>query len=153
MRVNPVFPIICVEHQYRWLECVRDPKRMKRTTLMTYLYHQPANFVYFDSRGYRWKLVAVDGRPKRNLLNRLLAHTVYNPVIAVENTWMEERTYALDELKVNILKCVRNEDLRLTRLTHEQSWIKKLEEASTFSRLCLLVETLGTEDYDKIIKK
>ncbi|UOQ99488.1 hypothetical protein MUN81_08350 [Hymenobacter sp. 5317J-9] len=111
----------------------------------------PINERFFDASGRLWESEVRSGSFKPTLLNRILAHTFYNPTLEVSRTWKQAGPYALEELKALMQNCIDRDDDVLTQWVDATSLKARLEKCRQFSDIVTMLSAYVFEpDEEKI---
>jgi hypothetical protein len=92
----------------------------------------------------RYALVASDV-PNVSLLQRMLAHTVYNPAVDLTSTWKRVGDFITSELLGLVREGIAKDDDIITQWFDGGKVMKLLQSASTWDELVLAVRCIGGE--------
>lgn len=100
--MTPTFPIISI-YDNRDLKVLESEYPLKLMSLHEYFIQKNARTVYYDKNGLKWKLSIHSEKYKPTFVTKLLARTIYSPIIMVQRTWTLIGPYFLDEVinKIN----------------------------------------------------
>lgn len=93
------------------------------------------NFQAYDKDGFLWRVSEIDSNYRINALTKLLAYTVYNPIIKVSLTWTKIGGYKLDELKKDICNQTDRDDDVITQFSDGEVIKEKVKECKSFDDL------------------
>ena len=130
----------------------RTPDTFKTTTYLALLLEFYKDLKFYDSEGYRWSIETVTSGVKVTFLNKLLAHTIYNPIVPFTPHWRKDGSYKLEELKSLYIKAVRQDDDILTQFVEEDGLIQRVNIARSIKDLISVAEwmeednLLGTDE-------
>ena len=100
--MTPCFPIISI-YSNSDVKILESEYPLKLMSLHEYLKQKVSRTVYYDKAGLRWTLSIHSEKYKSTFITKLLARTVYSPIILVKRTWTLDGPYSLIELikKIN----------------------------------------------------
>jgi hypothetical protein len=129
--LKPSFPVITIQDDY--VNILPDDACMTRTTLLGVISSRAV--LAFDREGEHWHYTLVSPAVQDNFLTRLLANTVYNPMVDTQIQWVRVGNYALEELKTHLYTCLREDDDILTQFVSAETFRQAIAESATFDDL------------------
>lgn len=96
------------------------------------LTNQAGHGIAFDSNGEKWTYRLTADHVRTAVTTTLLALAVYNPVMDVAPYWTRKGTYALQELKDAIHRCVDRDDEEITQFVGADTLKKAVDHSTSF---------------------
>ena len=89
--------------------------------------------IAFDSNGEKWTYRLAADHMRTAVATTLLALAAYNPVMDVSPYWTRKGTYALQELKDAIHRCVDRDDDEITQFAGADTIKKAVDHSTSFA--------------------
>lgn len=144
MNEEPTFPAFEITKKGD-LGFYRTPDSFKITTHLAVFLEFYKDLMFYDSERYRWSIESVETGAKATFLNKLLAHTFYNPSVKFIPHWRKEGKYELDELKSLYIKAVQQDDDILTQYVDGDELIQRVSAAKSIKDLIAVAEWMRTD--------
>lgn len=125
-----------------------DEHLLQRTNVLGLLRRDAEKEQIFDADG---RLFTCQLRTARKVAwwSKLLAYTVYNPLLEVSNEWRFQRRYELLELQGRLKAVVADDDDILTQFIEHEELIQLINKASSFQNLCWVMTKGLTYGYSE----
>jgi hypothetical protein len=111
--MTPTLPLIAICKDV--IEIIDGSYPLDKTNLLGLLQYSTNECLYYDKEGKVWSSTISSEKHKPTFLNKVLANTFYNPSIAIQRSWTQQRRYELHELKDSICRCIDKDDDILTQ--------------------------------------
>ena len=132
---QPYFPLIAVGNDGIFDVMLSDAGLSKASTraLMNTAYFDGVDL--FDKTNGKWKYRQVSAQLRNSWLTKLLARTVYNPILNAEVIWTFNGTYQLFELKAKLKNCVDKDDDIITQFEEADIIKSAIGKAENFNEI------------------
>jgi len=110
--MTPKFPIISFYNN--GVDIIPDESYLTKATVLGLLKGKNGSFA-FDKCGNKWSYELTSVKVKDNFVTRLLAKTLYNPLVDVQPLWSKVDKYELQELKTILTDYIDKDDDILTQ--------------------------------------
>lgn len=114
MTNRPTYPIILTDPS-GYLDLIDNEDGLTDSNVLGLIKEVQKNFQAYDKDGFLWRVSEIDSNYRINALTKLLAYTVYNPIIKVSLAWTRIGVYKLDELKTDICNQTDKDDDVITQ--------------------------------------
>lgn len=139
--MTPEFPLISI-YKNLGLNIFTDDTLFRKVTTNTFISQNPDENNLYDRYGKRWTFRFVNGNIKDNFKTRILANTLYNPMVNVDIEWTQTGTYNLDDLKNAIFLCVDKDDDIITQFEEADDIKNKIKNCATFEEILFTLDKL-----------
>ncbi|WP_306640165.1 hypothetical protein [Sanyastnella coralliicola] len=127
--MTPQFPIISVYND--GIEIFEDESHLASATVLAVLKGEKDSKAY-DGNGKKWNYKLVSSKVKDNFLTRVLANTVYNPIVKVHPKWSKSSDFDIHELKTIVQHCIDNDDDVLTQFVDAKTLKQHIANSPAF---------------------
>lgn len=127
--LSPSYPLIAANDSY-FVQII--PEDVWGTGNVRGVLRQDPDALFYDRNGHKWTKRGSSPKVKPNFLTRLLAETVYNPIVPIHVEWTYAGTYALEELKAAIARQVDKDDDILTQFLDGATVKAEVDAADSF---------------------
>ena len=127
--MKPKFPIISFYNNA--VDLIPDESYLGQAKVLGILKGNK-NSVEYDSDGKKWNLKLTSDKITDSFLTRLLAYTIYNPTVAVIPKWKLISEFELNEIKLELIKCVDDDDDILTQFIDSDQIKNHINTAESF---------------------
>ncbi len=127
--MKPKFPLISIYNKA--LDIIPSENNLMSATVYGVL-KGTLDSVAFDKDGTKWKYGLIANKKIDSLLTKILAYTIYNPIIQVTPNWTESGKYSLEELKSSICTCIDRDDDILTQFVEPERLKKIINDSDSF---------------------
>ena len=127
--MKPVFPLIDIYDSYH-VDLIPTEENLSKAPATELLIKDNHSLLY-DKQGNIWKYYLKSDSFEDTVVNRLVAHTLYNPEFEVEPVWEHAGEYHIEDLKEEVLHCIDYDEGIITQ--YEDADIIKKEIAICFS--------------------
>lgn len=134
MTNRPTYPIILTDPG-GYLDLIDNEDGLTDSNVLGLIKEVQKNFQAYDKDGFLWRVSEIDSNYRINALTKLLAYTVYNPIIKVSLTWTKIGGYKLDELKKDICNQTDRDDDVITQFSDGEVIKEKVKECDSFDDL------------------
>ena len=128
----PAFPLIVADDRHG-VQIV-DEDIGQRANVLGVLTRDP-NGVEYDSAGTKWKKIVSSPDVRDTWMTRLLARTIYNPIVPVEVKWVSLGSYTIQELVHAIHEQIDKDDDILTQFVDADTIKAGIDAARSFQDL------------------
>jgi len=130
--MTPKFPIISFYNKA--VEIIPDEMHLSKATVLGVLKGKNNSLAY-DSCGIKWKYELTSTKVKDNFVIRLLAKTIYNPIVKVQPIWSRMDKYELQELKMILLEYIDKDDDILTQFVSPEKLKQVINNSTLFNEI------------------
>ncbi len=131
----PKAPLFTVCEKPCFVEFEPEAQTHAHVTRLALIQNADAGWLAYDAAGSVWGF-RYDRPPGGfSALERLLAHTFYNPVSRVGITWEQLQPYSFDELRQHYLDAIAADDDILTQFVEPDELSARVRACSTFDQL------------------
>ena len=131
----PKAPLFTVSEKPRFIDFEPQAQTHAHVTRLALLQNADSGCLAYDAAGHVWSF-RYERRPGGfSVLERLLAHTFYNPVSRVSITWEQLRPYSFDELRQHYLDAIAADDDILTQFVETEELSARVRACSSFDQL------------------
>ncbi|QEE48020.1 hypothetical protein FUA48_00025 [Flavobacterium alkalisoli] len=145
--MKPVFPLIDIYDSYH-VDLIPAEENLSKAPATELLIKDNHSLLY-DSQGNIWKYYLKSDLFEDTVVNRVVAHTLYNPEFEVEPVWEHAGEYHIEGLKEEIQYCIDYDEGIITQ--YEDADIIKKEIAICFS-FADVVDVLNKYVFDVDVK-
>ncbi len=132
--MKPKTPLINIYNHY-WLDIIDNSSIDNLNYAYAYDLTRNRDYgIWYSLDGNIWRLKKHSGKFENSLFTRII-YWLYPKRYPVETTWTRVREYKLDELKSDIIKCVKKDDDILTQFIPADLFISKITSAKEFSEI------------------
>ena len=132
--MTPTFPIISI-YLERGLEILNTQDPLDQITLNGLVKFDSNDCLYYDQLGIEWKSEIVSSNQKITFLSKLLAKSLYNPLVAIKRSWIQNGNCTLQDLVKKINYCIDNDDDVLTQFVDADNLKSKVDMCEDFDSL------------------
>jgi hypothetical protein len=130
---GPKFPIISIYNNS--LNIISSEMELTHATVIGIIKGSVDSFA-FDTDGNKWNYYLKSDRVKDNFRTRLLANTIYNPVVNVIPQWNKTGSYHINELKDVIKRQINQDDDILTQFVEPETLKQAIDNSNSFEEIC-----------------
>jgi hypothetical protein len=130
----PTFPLILCDSS-GYLDLIDNEKGLAQTNVLGFLKGAFLGFTAYDSTGLTWTVDELNTTYRINWLTKVLAYTIYNPIIKVTFQWRKGKAYKLDDLKRKVSKQVDKDDDVLTQYEAGKFIKQEIHKSESFSEI------------------
>ncbi|MBK9284762.1 MAG: hypothetical protein IPM51_10655 [Sphingobacteriaceae bacterium] len=151
--MTPEFPLISV-YKDRGLNVFKDDSLFRKVTTYTLISQNPDENNFYDRYGKRWTFRFINDKIKNDFKTRLLANTIYNPMVSVDLDWKLNGSYDLSELKNAIFLCVDKDDDIITQFEEADIIKNAIRNCETFDDIVFALNKYVFEvDEQRLLKE
>lgn len=144
----PIFPVISFYNDS--IEIYNSDNDLAKCSLLAYINEFFKDVQCYDRFGNIWKMDNVTSDYKINWINRLLAKTVFNPIITIKYKWEKDGISQFNDFKKKIVKSIELDDDVLTQYNDAEDLIKLISATNNLEGLFQIVQTyIFSENYLK----
>jgi hypothetical protein len=99
--MQPKFPLIQF-YKSEAVNVVSEPFALMQSNVLSLLIQQPEDETFYDDNLNVWKSEFKAINYELTFFRKLLAKTIYNPVVETQRSWIKVSTYRLADLKVKL---------------------------------------------------
>ena len=138
MKESPTYPLILCDKS-GYLDLIDHDDNLAHTNVLGFLKGAYLGFTAYDNHGNTWTVKQLKTTYRINGLTRLLAYTIYNPIIKVTFQWKKGRGYQFDRLKQKIVKQIDKDDDVLTQYEDGEVIKQEIQKCESFSELIFIL--------------
>lgn len=132
--MTPTFPIISI-YRERGLEILNTHDPLDQITLNGIVKFDINDCLYYDQLGIVWTSEIVSSNKKITSLSKFLAKSLYNPLVVIKRSWIQNGNYNLQDLVKKINYCIDNDDDVLTQFVDADDLKSKVNMCRDFDSL------------------
>ena len=136
---EPVFPLISIDNDGVFdiiLSAVAFSNASTRILTNTTYFDK---IELFDRNSCKWKHRQVSADLKNNWLTKLLANTVYDPILNTKVIWTFDVIYQMNELKEKLKDCVDKDDDIITQFEEADAIKASIGKATNFDEILIVL--------------
>src|SRR5688572_2146519 len=133
MTTKPHYPALLVSED-GWVELLSDPADIASWSFYAVSKYQGASIIIFDSSDSALRVKSISSERPLNLLNKLLAETIYNPEVKITMGFEKEKAPLQATLEL-LEKAIDADDDCLTQWTEAEELKEAIRKANSFKSL------------------
>jgi hypothetical protein len=132
---KPVFPVIIIDKAGSLSMCSTELELM--TTRASVIFNRRIfnDRIVFDCQGFVWSFHMENKKIKAGFIRKLLAKTIYNPIISATVVWKRQGNYELETLKKILYEIIEKDDDVLTEYFGAETLKSAISQGNTFPEL------------------